>query len=153
MRSPSTGFPPPSAEPPAPPAKPHSRATDMSDAPWREYRRVFILPPHWFFLVGFLLARFAGLIRELLACKRSGIHQAALGDRKYRHAVVVDAIGVGVSLSRARAGGDAVGAYAGVPPGGNRDRTCAGREFKVAGLELVQRALVLKKEVLREVFA
>src|SRR6202021_3151195 len=111
--------------------------------------------PPMVFLLGFLLvrSRSAGLIRELLARKRSGIHQAALGDRKYRHAVVVDAIGVGVSLSRARAGGDAVGAYAGVRPGGNRDRTCADREFKVAGLELVQRALVLKKDDLSEVLA
>ena len=91
------------------------------------------------------LARAAGLIREFLARQRSGIHQATLGDRKNRHAVVVDAIGVGVSLSRARPGGDAVGSYAGIGPGGNRDGACAGREFKVAGLELVERAFVLEK--------
>src|ERR1700733_9393401 len=105
------------------------------------------------FLLGFLLvrSRSAGLIRELLARKRSGIHQPALGDRKYRHAVVVDAIGVGVPLSRAGAGGDAVGAYAGVGPGGNVDRASPGREFKVAGLELLQRTLVLKEDDLVEV--
>src|ERR1700722_15258302 len=109
MRSPSTGLPPVSAERTAVPAKPASNATDMRNTPSLAYRRLFILLPLIFSSAADSdLVLFAGLIRELLARKRGGIHQPALGDRKYRHAVVVDAIGVGISLSRAGAGGDTV---------------------------------------------
>src|ERR1700743_2942551 len=95
----------------------------------------------------------AGLIREFLAGQRCGVHQPTLGDREYGHPVVVDAVRGCIPLARAGAGCHAVGAGTGI--GAGRDCDCARSccKLEAAGLELFERALILKENDLREVFA
>src|ERR1700722_1598830 len=81
------------------------------------------------------------------------IHQAALGDGEYRHALIVVAARSGVVLGAAGARAGAVGRRAGVGSSGDGHDARIGSEFKAAGLELIQRTFVLEENDLAVGFA
>lgn len=81
------------------------------------------------------------------------VHESALCDGEYRHALLIDARRSRIPLAAACAGRSAARARARGSARGDRDRACAGSKFERARFEFIQSAFVLEKNDLAIGFA
>src|ERR1700734_1068458 len=92
------------------------------------------------------LTRRQRLEREFLARHRRLVHQAALRDRKNRHAFIVVPDRARVLFSTAHAGLLPIRCGRDIGPRGDRNYFCIGAKFEVAGLKLIRRAVVFEED-------
>src|SRR5208283_5347350 len=85
-------------------------------------------------------------VGEFLSGNSCLIHQAALGNREHRHALLVVARGRRVLLAAARTRGRAAGAGACRGARGNGDRADVSAEGESAGGEFIERPLILEED-------
>jgi hypothetical protein len=91
--------------------------------------------------------RLYGLVREFLAADGGLIHQAAFGDREYRHSVrIAPPHGFRIFAAGARACRSAGGARSSRCPCRNRNGRRLYAEFEFTGCELVERTLVFEED-------